>query len=156
MVNGVIAAAIGRPGRGPELGYTPNGNARLSFPLAVEDAKKCEGDETQWLRVSVWGERAEARSMKIRKGGLRYVEGRCKVRTWTAGDGTTRADLELSVRRCEALFQHGRRLQADSAAQLVGTIGSARRMSEGRAVGVQPNRRQQLGLDDEDATGWPE
>lgn len=153
-MNGVIAAAIGRPGRDPDFKYTPNGTALLSFSLAVEDAKKREGDDTQWLRISVWGERAEALAKQVKKGGLIYVEGRCKVRQWTASDGATRADLELSAWRCEPLFQHGRRPQDEQP----GEIRPGRPMPERMAVGVGAprNTRQALGLDDEtDPEGLP-
>ena len=149
-MNGLHAAAVGRPGRDGELKYTPSGTALLTFPLAVEVAKKSDGDETQWLRVSVWGERAEALADQVKNDGLGYVEGRARVRTWTNQAGETKADLELSAWRCEPLFQIGRSRHAQAASS-VGTVQPGRPMLEAFAIhGQQPTRRATAVLDQDD------
>jgi single-strand DNA-binding protein len=145
-MNGLHSAAVGRIGRDGEIKYTPSGLALLTFTLAVEDQKKREGDETQWLKISVWGERAEALADQVKKGALWYVEGRTKVRTWTTQSGETRAELELSAWRCEPLFAIGR----SAVRRSVDDVGAerTRRMPESVAVGGGRDIRHRPGLDD--------
>lgn len=110
-MNGIIACAQGTLGRDAELRYTQSGQAVLNFSIAVQDAKRPEGAETEWLRVSVWGELAENlnASGNLGKGAECYVEGRMKLNTWAGPDGQQRSGLELSAWRVDLLGAIGRR-----------------------------------------------
>ena len=105
MMDGLRAAALGRVGRDAEWRSVMNNRQVLSFPLAVEDRRQREGDPTQWLQVTVWGEQARELVGKIRKGAPCYVEGVLRLRHWTAVGGKSGTSLDLTAWRCEPLFQ---------------------------------------------------
>ena len=55
---------IGNLGSDPEMRYTPTGRAVTQFNVAVNQSTKNQQtgewvEETDWFRVSVWGDRAE-------------------------------------------------------------------------------------------------
>jgi single-strand DNA-binding protein len=109
-LNGIVSCAIGTLGRDAELRYTQQGQAVLNFSIAVADAKRQEGADTEWLRVAVWGERAEElNTAGLAKGAECYVEGRLKLNTWNGPDGQQRSGLELSAWRVDVLGAIGRR-----------------------------------------------
>ena len=85
---------IGNLGRDPELRYTPNGRPVASFTVAVNQSQKNQQtgewvEETDWFRVSVWGDRAERMAESLRKGNKVFVEGRFKTRQFEGRDGQT-------------------------------------------------------------------
>ncbi len=110
-MNGIVCAFEGRVGQDPELKYTQNGQALLSFGVAVSDAKAAEGAETEWARVTVWGERAEQlhHAGTLSKGAEVYVEGRLRLNTWQGQDGQQRAGLNVSAWTVQPMGQIGRR-----------------------------------------------
>ena len=110
-MNGITSCAIGTLGRGPELKYTQGGQAMLSFSIAVNDAKRETNGMTEWLRVTVWGDQAEALNAagSLGKGAEAYVEGRIKMNEWTGTDGEKRSGLNLSAWRVDVLGAIGRR-----------------------------------------------
>lgn len=108
-MNGIQSAAMGYLARDAELRYTANGKVMLTFSLAVDDNKKAEGAETEWLRVVCFGELAEELAPRLTKGVHCYVEGRCKLNRWEAADGSERCGLELLAWVCQALGQIGKR-----------------------------------------------
>ena len=73
-MDGLIGCAIGRVGGDPELRFTQQGTPLLSFSIAVQDSKAKDG-ETQWVKVAIFGEKAEALADQVHKGGEVYVEG---------------------------------------------------------------------------------
>ncbi len=94
-------AIVGNLGRDPESRFTPNGKAVTEFTVAVNQGKP-DGhggwtDETDWFRVSVWGEQAKTAQEKYKKGSRVLVDGRFRSREYTAGDGTKRVSLEVSA-----------------------------------------------------------
>src|SRR5579884_3315137 len=110
-MNGIVACATGTLGRDAELRYTQGGQACLNFSIAVADAKRREGADTEWLKCVCWGERAEElhESGNLGKGAEVYVEGRLKLNTWAGQDGQQRSGLELSAWRVDVLGAIGRR-----------------------------------------------
>ena len=93
---------IGNLGRDPELRYTPNGRPVASFTVAVNQSTKNREtgewvEETDWFRVSVWGDRAERMAETLRKGNKVFVEGRFKTRQFEGRDGQTRTSLEITA-----------------------------------------------------------
>ena len=91
---------IGNLGNDPEeLRYSADGRAFLRFNVAGNyRAKSQEGewqDRTEWVRVTVFGRRAETLSQYLRKGTRVYVEGRLEARPWTDNQQQPRAGLEV-------------------------------------------------------------
>jgi single-strand DNA-binding protein len=107
-VNGIHACATGRCVRDAETRFTASGKQMVSVSIAVDDAKRQEG-ETEWLKVVCWGELAESMADKLVKGTSAYFEGRLKLNTWTAADGTPRSGLELIAWTIQPMGQLGRR-----------------------------------------------
>ena len=94
---------IGNLGRDPEMRYTPNGRPVTEFSVAVShrsrDAQTGEwqDDQTDWYRVTVWGDRAERTAEQFRKGNKVFVEGRFRTREYEARDGQKRISLEITA-----------------------------------------------------------
>jgi single-strand DNA-binding protein len=90
---------IGNLGNDPELRYAATGTAVLRFNVAANYRAKNEANEwtdaTAWVRMTVFGQRAETLSQYLRKGSRVYVEGRLEARPWTSQQGELRAGLEL-------------------------------------------------------------
>jgi single-strand DNA-binding protein len=87
-MNGNIECAfIGRVGKEPELKTSSTGKAWAAFTCAVGS-----DDETQWVRVAVFGDRAEQLAGSLVKGD-RVCEGRLKLDTWTSKSGEQRTGL---------------------------------------------------------------
>ena len=106
-MNGITAAFFGRIGQDAELRYTAQGTAFVSVSVAVEDAKRAEGEPAEWVRCTVWGELAEEMAPRLGKGTRVYLEGRVRLKTWTK-DGAERSGLEVSAWTCQPIGQIGR------------------------------------------------
>ena len=144
-MNGIVAALTGRIGQDAELKYLPTGNALATFSVAADDAKKAEGEQAEWVRVTVWGEAAEELAPRLVKGTRVYVEGRLKLEQWQAKDGAQRSTLKLSAWTCQPMGQIGnnrlRRRQDDGPHR-------PNAMPERMAVGAGHAARRQFGPDD--------
>ena len=94
---------IGNLGRDPEMRYTPNGRPVTEFSVAVSHRSRDDAtgewkdDQTDWYRVTVWGERAERTAEQFRKGNKVFVEGRFKTREFEGRDGQKRMSLEITA-----------------------------------------------------------
>jgi len=92
---------IGNLGRDPEMRYTPDGRPVTTFSVAVNrNTKNQDGEwleETEWFRITVWGNQAERMAENLRKGSRVYVEGRFRTREWEAQDGQKRTALEVTA-----------------------------------------------------------
>lgn len=95
----LTASAIGNLGNDPELKYSGNGSPFLRFNVATNGRVKNQSgqweDKTEWVRCTVFGQRAESLSQYLKKGMRVYASGRLEARPWTAQDGQVRAGLEL-------------------------------------------------------------
>jgi single-strand DNA-binding protein len=93
------ATIIGNLGGDPEMRYGASGAPFLRFNVASNyRTRSPEGewqDRTEWVRVTVFGQRAETLSQYLKKGSRVYVEGRLEARPWTDGQGQNRAGLEV-------------------------------------------------------------
>lgn len=92
-------AVIGNLGNDPELKYAASGSPILRFNVAANFRVRNEGgewgDKTEWVRVTVFGARADSLSNLLRKGQRVYVDGRLETRPWTTNQGEVRAGLEI-------------------------------------------------------------
>src|SRR5512134_614643 len=99
------ASIIGNIGSDPEIRYSQNGAAYLRFSVAsnyrVRDQAGQWSDATEWVRVTVFGQRADSLSGLLKKGSRVYVDGRLEARPWTGQDGSVKAGLELTANDVE-------------------------------------------------------
>src|SRR6187551_3698728 len=95
------ASVIGNLGGDPELKYSASGQPTLRMNVASNfRARSPEGewqDKTEWVRVTVFGQRAETLSQYLKKGMRVYVEGRLEARPWTDQQGQIRPGLEVTA-----------------------------------------------------------
>lgn len=105
-VNKVIL--IGNLGADPELRYTPNGNRpvcslRIATSEVYKDKSGQKQEQTEWHRVTVWGEQAENCNKYLAKGRSVYVEGRLQTRSWDDKDGQKKYSTEVVAERVKFL-----------------------------------------------------
>jgi len=90
---------IGNLTRDPELRYIPSGSAVASFTVAVNRVFKSQTGEkkeqTSFIRIVVWGRRAEVCGEYLSKGSPVFIEGRLQSREWEAQDGQKRSTIEV-------------------------------------------------------------
>lgn len=98
---------IGNLTREPELRYTPSGLAVTGFSVAVNRNYTTPSGEkkgsTTFMRVVVWGKRAEVCAEYLNKGSLVFVEGHIQSRSWQAQDGTKRNTVEVVANNVQFL-----------------------------------------------------
>ena len=95
---------IGNLGADPQQQYTPSGQALLRFNVAVNQRVRVDGewqDRTEWVRVTVFGKRAETLGQYLKKGTRVFVAGRLEARPWTDQQGQVRAGLEVVASEVE-------------------------------------------------------
>jgi single-strand DNA-binding protein len=101
-IDAIECAFIGRLGRDPELRRSQAGKPWLPLNLAVS-----EKDDTQWVKVAAFGEKATQLAEVLRKGDRCYVEGRISLDTWTDQQGQQRAGLKVAAWKVERLGNIG-------------------------------------------------
>lgn len=99
-----------RLGNDPELSYTPKGTAVCKFSLPV-DIGWGENKETEWVKVTVFGSKAEICNKYLRKGSLVSVN--CKLeKTWVSEQG--KATIQLVVNDIDFIADFGKQDQFDT------------------------------------------
>lgn len=90
---------MGNLTRDPELRYVPSGTAVATFTIAVNRVYTSQAgekkEEVSFIRVVVWGRRAEVCGEYLSKGSPVFVEGRLQSRSWEAQDGQKRNTIEV-------------------------------------------------------------
>ena len=148
---------IGNLGSDPEMRYTPSNKAVTQFNVAVNQSTKNQQtgewvEETDWFRVSVWGDRAERMAETLRKGNKVFVEGRFKTRQFEGRDGQTRTSLEITADSIVNLERRGR----DEEGSFSGAPASSGSNSvDGGSGGGAPVRPQRAPTDDTDLDDLP-
>lgn len=93
-----VCTFIGRLGRDPDMRYTTNGKAVVSFSLGVNrDGKK---DETDWINFVAWEKTAEVIAKYCHKGDLLGVTGNLMQRSYEK-DGQKHTVHEVRVNRID-------------------------------------------------------
>lgn len=97
-VNKVIL--IGNLGRDPELRYMQSGSPVASLNIATTRKWRNKQtnemvEETEWHRVSVFGQQAEHCNNYLSKGRQVYVEGRLRTRSYDDKDGVKKYATEI-------------------------------------------------------------
>jgi len=141
---------IGNLGRDPEMRYTPNGRPVTEFSVAVSHRSRDDAtgewkdDQTDWYRVTVWGDRAERTAEQFRKGNKVFVEGRFRTREFEGKDGQKRISLDVTA---DNVIAFGERARDDDG----GTFGApAGGFGGGAGEPVKPTRSPQPTPDDLD------
>lgn len=136
------ATLIGNLGNDPDMRYSASGSPLLRFNVASNFRTRTpEGefqDKTEWVRVTVTGNRAESLSQYLKKGSRVYVEGRLEARPWTDQQGQIRAGLEVLAN--EVQFMSSR---ADDEARGSGGFGGGG--GGGGDYGDRPAPRERAG-----------
>lgn len=90
----------GNIGREPEMRQTSGGMAVLGFSMAVNERRKNNqgewDDYTNWIDVSIFGNRAQGLAPYLHKGMKLTVKGKLRYSKWEK-DGQTRSKLEVIV-----------------------------------------------------------
>ena len=124
---------MGNLTRDPELRYVPSGTAVATFTVAVNRVYTSQAgekkEEVSFIRVVVWGRRAEVCGEYLSKGSPVFVEGRLQSRSWEAQDGQKRNTIEVIADNVQFLrggtqdkAQGGGAVKDDVAAPDVATI----------------------------------
>ncbi|OGC48980.1 hypothetical protein A3A69_01785 [candidate division WWE3 bacterium RIFCSPLOWO2_01_FULL_37_15] len=97
-VNKVIL--IGNLTRDPELRYTPQGSAVVSFVVATNREWTMDGvkkEVVDFHSVVAWNKLAELCGQLLSKGSKVYVEGRLQTRDWTDTEGIKKYKTEVVI-----------------------------------------------------------
>lgn len=100
---------IGNLTRDPESRTTQDGKTVCNFTVAVNRRQRNSNgqSEADFFRVAVWGNMAEPCQKYLSKGKKVSVIGSVSVHTYTAQDGTTKAQMEVLARDVEFLSKAG-------------------------------------------------
>jgi len=90
---------IGNLTRDPELRYVPSGTAVATFTIAVNRVYTSQAgekkEEVAFIKIVVWGRRAEVCGEYLSKGSPVFIEGRLQSRSWEGQDGQKRSTTEV-------------------------------------------------------------
>lgn len=114
MINRCVL--IGRLGADPELRYTQQGTAVVSFNIAVNRPYK-SGDgnrEADWIPIVAWRQLAELCAQYIKKGSQIAVEGRLQTRSYDNKDGQRVKVYEVVADNVQFLDRAGDNRAGDS------------------------------------------
>lgn len=92
---------IGRLGNDVEQRFLPNGTAVANLTIAVGDDYKDKNtgqkvEQTEWVRLQIFGKLAEVAAQYLKKGSKIYAEGKMKTRKYEK-DGVTHYTTEINV-----------------------------------------------------------
>jgi len=85
---------IGNIGKDPELRYTQNGKAVVTFGVA-DTRGKDDNKETQWHNVVCFEQQAENVVAQLTKGSRVVVMGRLNKSSFVGKDGTKKEKVEI-------------------------------------------------------------
>ena len=92
-----VFSFTGTVGRDAEVRATPSGQSVLNVTVA-NNVGFGDRQQTLWIRVALWGRRAEGSLQNyLKKGQQVFVSGELTQREYQANDGTTRTSLELNA-----------------------------------------------------------
>lgn len=115
------ANIIGNLGSDPELRYSAQGVAMLTFNVACNyRVRNAEGDweeKTEWVRARIIGTRAESLGEYLKKGTKVFCDGRLEARPYLSNQNEPRAGLELLVNDVEFMQPGSATDQREAAAR---------------------------------------
>lgn len=99
-MSGNSVHVVGNITRDPELRFTPTGQARANFGLAVN--RRWQNKQTQeweeqvsFFNVTCWGDLGDNVSESLSKGARVIVTGRLEQRSWETPEGEKRSVVEI-------------------------------------------------------------
>lgn len=100
MADGLNRAyLLGNLGADPELRVTSGGNSVMTMNIACTetylDRNRVRQEKTEWVRVVVWGRRAEGLAKFLRKGAKVMIEGKLQTTSWEDREGIKRYRTEV-------------------------------------------------------------
>lgn len=121
---------IGNLGRDPEMRYTPTGKPVTQFTVAVNQSTRNQQtgewtEDTDWFRVSVFGDRAERAAEQLRKGNRVFVDGRFRSREFEGQDGQKRTSLDVTADNVISLERRPRDEEGAFSGAPAATAGAA-------------------------------
>ena len=135
------ATIIGNLGGDPEVRYSADGKPFLRMNVAANYRNRGPDgewqDRTEWVRVTVIGQRAESLGQYLRKGSKIYAEGRLEARPWTDQQGQIRAGLEVVANEVEFVTS-----RADDEARMADSprVGGSHETTATPGGSTQPGR----------------
>lgn len=113
---------IGNLTRDPELRYIPSGSAVATFTIGVNRVYTTPAGEKKeqasFIRIVVWGRRAEVCGEYLSKGSPVFVEGRIQSRDWQTQDGQKRSTVEVVADNIQFLRSGEKKGSAGAGKQL--------------------------------------
>ena len=92
-----VFSFTGTVGRDAEVRHTQAGQSVLNVTVA-NNIGFGDRQQTLWVRVAVWGKRAEGQLVDyLKKGQQIFVSGELSQSEYQANDGTTKTSLELNA-----------------------------------------------------------
>jgi len=92
-----VFSFTGTIGQDAEVKYLPSGAAVLSVSVA-NNVGYSDKQQTMWIRVAVFGKRAEGQLVNyLKKGTAVFVSGELRTNQYKANDGTVKTTLELTA-----------------------------------------------------------
>jgi len=92
-----VFSFTGTIGRDAEVRTTPSGQTVLNVAVA-NNIGFGDRQKTIWVRVALWGKRAEGKLQNyLKKGQQVFVSGELSQNEYKANDGTTKTNLELNA-----------------------------------------------------------
>jgi single-strand DNA-binding protein len=102
-----LVVLVGNLTSDPEIRFVPSGQAVANLRLATNRKYKAGNgewkEEVTYVGIEVWGKSAEACGEYLKKGSPVLIEGRLKLKEWTAQDGQKRSNLEVVAERVQFL-----------------------------------------------------
>ena len=99
---------IGRLGQDVELKYTATGSAIANISIACQDDYKdkksgSKVEQTNWIRVVMFGKLAEIAGQYLGKGSRIYISGKQVTRTWDNKEGVKQYTTEIVANEMQML-----------------------------------------------------
>lgn len=92
-----VFSFTGTVGRDAEVRATPTGQTVLNVTVA-NNIGFGDRQQTLWVRVALWGKRAEGQlGQYLKKGQQVFVSGELSMREFQGNDGVTKTALELNA-----------------------------------------------------------
>jgi single-strand DNA-binding protein len=92
-----VFSFTGTVGRDAEVKAMPSGQTVLNVTVA-NNIGFGDRQQTLWIRVALWGKRAEGQlGQYLKKGQAVFVSGELSMREYQAADGSTKSSLELNA-----------------------------------------------------------
>ena len=88
---------LGHVGIDPELRRTQNGMSVCNFTLATSYQPQNGEEKTDWHRITVWGNQAEAVAQFVKSGHRVLVHGRLNYSKWVDDQGQQRVSAEVTA-----------------------------------------------------------